>query len=127
MFSILWPMLLRIILAMSILFHALQRRMKRKTAGTKKREKKMCRRLVGNSISNDSRSSSQFPMVEEKAKGHLVSPSSCRKTKTQGFRTSVKTLGKEKGGVSTFLFVQRSIETKRKGFVEFGKKDNVGY
>jgi hypothetical protein len=77
-FSILWPVLLRIILAMSILFHALQRRTERKDDGTKER-RKVCRQLVSNSMSNDSRSSSQFPMVEEKAKGHLVSPSCCRK------------------------------------------------
>lgn len=81
MFSILWPVLLRIILAMSILFHALQRRVKRKDDGTKER-RRMSRRLVSNSMSNDSRSSSQFPMVEEKAKGHLVNPSCCRKLKT---------------------------------------------
>lgn len=95
-FSILWPLLRRIFLARSILFHALQRRVKRKDDGTKER-RKSSRRLVSNSMLNDSRSSSQFPMVEEKAKGHLVSPSCCRrKRRLSSFKTSAKTC--EKGG-----------------------------
>lgn len=96
-FSILWPVLLRIILAMSILFHALQRRVKRKDDGTKER-RKMSRRLVSNSMSNDSRSSSRFPMVEEKAKGHLVSPSCCRKMKSCRFQNQPPKLEGGKGG-----------------------------
>lgn len=64
-------------------------------------------------MSNDSRSSSQFPMVEEKAKGHLVSPSCCRKTKTQGFKTSAKTLGGKRGrSVDGFVCTENRNTTK---------------
>lgn len=73
-FNILWPVLLRILLAMSILCHALRRR--RQEEEKRRDSEEVCRQLKSRKV-NGSRTSSQFPIVEEKAKGHLVSPG-CR-------------------------------------------------
>lgn len=65
--DILGPLLLRILLAMSILCHALRRKDGR-GGGTGR----VCRRLAGES--SDPKPSNQFPIAGEKAKEHLAGP-----------------------------------------------------
>lgn len=67
LFDILGPLLLRILLAMSILCHALRRKDGR-GGGTGR----VCRRLAGES--SDPKPSNQFPIAGEKAKEHLAGP-----------------------------------------------------